>query len=40
MHYIEKLKNFNKFTEIVFDNKLVQWFIKPLSYFTLVWRFF
>ncbi|MFA6739909.1 MAG: hypothetical protein WCR78_00335 [Arcobacteraceae bacterium] len=40
MNYIEKLKQLNKFTEVLVENKIVQWLIKPLSYVTLIWRFF
>lgn len=40
MNYLEKLKKINKFTELVFENKFVQWLTKSLSYPTLIWRFF
>lgn len=40
MKYLEKIKKTNGFTELVFENKLVQWFLKPLSYNKLIWRFF
>ena len=40
MNYLEKLKKINKFTELLFENKFVQWLTKSLSYPTLIWRFF
>ncbi|MCG3714509.1 hypothetical protein L5F64_02870 [Aliarcobacter butzleri] len=40
MKYLEKLKKINKFTELLFENKFVQWLTKSLSYPTLIWRFF
>ena len=40
MNYLEKLKKINKFTELFFENKFVQWLTKSLSYPTLIWRFF
>lgn len=40
MNYLEKLKKINKFTELLFENRFVQWLTKPLSYPTLIWRFF
>ena len=32
MKYLEKLKKINKFTELLFENKFVQWLTKSLSY--------
>jgi hypothetical protein len=40
MNYFEKLKKINKLTELLFENKFVQWLTKPLSYPSLIWRFF
>lgn len=40
MNYIDKIKSINKFTEALFENKFVQLLIKPISYQTLIWRFF
>jgi hypothetical protein len=40
MNYLEKLRKINKFTELLFENKFVQWLTKSLSYPTLIWRFF
>lgn len=40
MNYLEKLKKINKLTELLFENKFIQWLTKPLSYLTLIKRFF
>lgn len=40
MNYLEKLKKINKFTEILIENRFVQWIIKGPSYLTLIWKFF
>lgn len=40
MNYLEKLKKINKLTELLFENKFTIWLTKPLSYVTLIWRFF
>lgn len=40
MNNLEKIKRINKFTELLFENKFVQWLTKSLSYPTLIWRFF
>ena len=40
MNYLEKLRRINKFTEILIENKFIQWLIKGPSYLTLIWRFF
>ncbi len=40
MNYLEKIKKINKFTQLIFENKFVQWLTKSLSYLPLIWRFF
>lgn len=40
MNYLEKIKKINKFTELLFENKFIQWLTKSLSYTTLIWKFF
>lgn len=36
MNYLEKLKKINKFTEHLFENKFVQFIIKPRTYISLI----
>lgn len=36
MNYLEKLKKINKFTELLFENKFVQFIIKPRTYISLI----
>jgi hypothetical protein len=36
MNYLEKLKKINKFTELLFENKFVQFIIKPRTHISLI----